>query len=125
MAEKEGGQWDVGVKDNVIFVARLNDDGERLFEDQLAPEEARHLAELLRKYAGKVDESKPDDRSTGKDEDDDKDDDKDDKDDRDKKQRDKKERDGKDDDKDDKDDRDKKERDDRNDDDDDDEDDKK
>ena len=106
MAEKEGGQWDVGVKDNVVFLARINDDGERLFEDQLAPEEARHLAELLRKYAGKVDESKPDDRSTDKDEDDDGDDDKDD-------------------DKDDKDDRDKKERDDKNDDDDDDEDDKK
>jgi hypothetical protein len=115
MAEKEGGQWDVGVKDNVVFVARLNDDGERLFEDQLAPEEARHLAELLRKYAGKVDESKPDDRSTGKDEDDggddedddkdEKDDDKDDKDDRDKKQRDGKERDGKDDDDDDEDDK--------------------
>ena len=122
MAEKEGGQWDVGVKDNVVFVARLNDDGERVFEDQLAPEEARHLAELLRKYSGKVDESKPDDRSTGKDEDDDGDDDKerdkkerddnndgdddkDEKDGRDKKQRDNKERDDKDDDDDDEDDR--------------------
>ena len=94
MAEKEGGQWDVGVKDNVVFVARVNDDGERVFEDQLAPEEARHLAELLRKFAGRVDESKSDDRSTDEDEDDDGDDE----DDRDKKERDKKDRDDKDDD---------------------------
>jgi hypothetical protein len=112
MAEKEGGQWDVGVKDNVVFVARVNDDGERVFEDQLAPEEARHLAELLRKYAGKVDESPSDDRSTDDDEDDDGDDDKDDrdkkdddKDDRDKKERNKKERDDKNDDDDDEDDK--------------------
>src|SRR5829696_4385504 len=94
MAEKEGGQWDVGVKDNAVFVARVNDDGERVFEDQLAPEEARHFAELLRKYAGKVDESPSDDRSTDKDEDDDKDD-KDHKDDRDKKDDDKDDRDKK------------------------------
>jgi len=99
MAEKEGGQWDVGVKDNAVFVARVNDDGERVFEDQLAPEEARHLAELLRKYAGKVDESPSDDRSTDKDVDEDDDD-------RDKKERDKDDRDRDDDDDDDDDDED-------------------
>ena len=57
MADQEGGRWDVGIKDNAVYLARVSDSDERLLQDQLAPEEARHLAELLNKYAGKVDDS--------------------------------------------------------------------
>lgn len=60
MAEQEGGRWDVGIKDNAVYLARVSDSDERLLQDQLAPEEARHLAELLNKYAGKVDEAAAD-----------------------------------------------------------------
>jgi hypothetical protein len=84
MADQEGGRWDVGVKDNAVYLVRVSDSDERLFADHLAPEEARKLAELLRKYAGKVDESAEDgddknddadDADTDDDEDDDSEDD--------------------------------------------------
>jgi hypothetical protein len=81
MADQEGGRWDVGVKDNAVYLVRVSDSDERLFADHLAPEEARKLAELLRKYAGKVDESaedgddKNDDDADDADTDDDEDDD--------------------------------------------------
>jgi len=91
VAEQEGGRWDVGVKGNIVYLARVSDDGERLFEDQVAAHEARQLAELLTKYAGKADEADPDrsdddgdekkDKKSDKDDDDDDDKDKDDDDD--------------------------------------------
>jgi hypothetical protein len=65
MVRHEGGRWDVGVKDNAVDLERISDSGERLFDDLLAPEEARELAGLLTKYADKLDKSedsgKPDD----------------------------------------------------------------
>ena len=70
MADQEGGRWDVGVKDNSVYLVRVSDSDDRLFEDQLAPEEARKLAELLRKYAGKVDESAVDDDRSADEQDD-------------------------------------------------------
>lgn len=76
MAELEGGRWDVGIKDNAVYLARVSDSDERLLQEQLAPEEARHLAELLNKYAGRVDESAAAD--DGGDEDDDSEDEADD-----------------------------------------------
>ena len=80
MAQPEGGRWDVGVKGGSVYIARVSDSDERVFEDQIAPEEARELAELLRKYAGKADESdaKHDEDDDDEDDDDEDDDDKDD-----------------------------------------------
>jgi hypothetical protein len=84
MAEQQGGRWDVGVKDDAVFIARISDDDERVFEDLVAPEEARQLAELLRKYAGKADEADAGDKKDKKkDDDEDKDKDDDDKDEKD------------------------------------------
>ncbi len=57
MASKEGGRWDVGTKDNAVYLERISDSDERLFDDLLEPEEARELAGLLTKYADKAAES--------------------------------------------------------------------
>ncbi len=74
---EEGGRWDVGVKDNEVFLKRVDEGDERLFDDLLAPHEARRLAELLNKFAAKADENASDDEDEAKD-DDDKDEDEDD-----------------------------------------------
>ncbi|MDT5260857.1 MAG: hypothetical protein QOD10_5937 [Mycobacterium sp.] len=68
MVSNEGGRWDVGVKDNAVNLERISEGDERLFDDLLAPEEARELAGLLTKYADKVDESKDSDESDESDE---------------------------------------------------------
>ena len=57
MVRHEGARWDVAVKSNAVYVQRVSDSDKQLFEDLLAPEEARELAGLLTKYADKVDES--------------------------------------------------------------------
>ena len=57
MVRHEGGRWDVEVESNAVHVERISDSDEQLFEDLLAPEEARNLAGLLTKYADKVDDS--------------------------------------------------------------------
>lgn len=57
MGGQEGGRWDVGIKENAVFLQRVSDGGERLFDDSLASDEARGLAELLTKYADKLDRS--------------------------------------------------------------------
>jgi hypothetical protein len=57
MVRHEGGRWDVGTKDNAVYLERISGSDERLFDDSLAPEEARELAGLLTKYADKLDES--------------------------------------------------------------------
>ena len=80
---QEGGRWDVGVKDNEVFLKRVDEGDERLFDDLLAPHEARRLAELLNKYAAKADENAPDDEDDDKDRGDDDEDDGDDEDDED------------------------------------------
>ena len=71
MAEPEGGQWNVATKENTVYLERVSEDDKQLFEDLLAPEEARQLARLLRKHADSISESDSD-------EDDDDDDDEDD-----------------------------------------------
>lgn len=58
MAGNEGGRWDVGLKDNAVHVERISDGDKQVFDDLLAPEEARQLAGLLTKFADKLDESK-------------------------------------------------------------------
>jgi len=63
MAEREGGQWNVAVKNNAVHVERVSDSGEQLFGDVLDPDEARQLGELLTKHAGKVGESEQSDES--------------------------------------------------------------
>ena len=63
MAEREGGQWNVAVRNNAVHVERVSDDGEQLYEDLLDPDEARQLGELLTKHAGKVGESEQSDES--------------------------------------------------------------
>jgi hypothetical protein len=57
MARHEGGRWDVGAEDNGVYLERISESDEHLFEDLLAPAEARELAGLLTKYADKLDES--------------------------------------------------------------------
>jgi hypothetical protein len=73
MDRHEGGRWDVAVKSNAVYVQRISDSDEQLFEDLLAPEEARELAGLLTKYAEKVDESDESDEVDESDESDDSD----------------------------------------------------
>jgi hypothetical protein len=84
MVRHEGGRWDVGVKENAVYLERIADGEEQLFEDLLDPDEARALAGLLTKYADKINESgdsddddhDDDDADDDEDDDDDKDDDK-------------------------------------------------
>jgi hypothetical protein len=63
----EGGRWDVGTENNAVYVERISESDELLFDDLLAPEEARELAGLLTKYADKSDESDESDESDGSD----------------------------------------------------------
>ena len=57
MVEHEGGQWNVATKENEVYLERVSEDSERLFDDSLAPEEARQLARLLTKHADGISES--------------------------------------------------------------------
>jgi hypothetical protein len=57
MVRHEGGRWDVSIKDNAVYLERISDSDERVFDDAVTAEEARDLAELLTKYADKLDES--------------------------------------------------------------------
>ena len=61
MVRQEGGRWDVGTKKNAVYLERISESDERLFDDLLAPEEARELAGLLAKYADKLDEAEDSD----------------------------------------------------------------
>ena len=61
--EHEGGRWDVGTKNNAVYLERISESDERLFDDLLAPKEARELAGLLTKYADKSEESEESDKS--------------------------------------------------------------
>jgi hypothetical protein len=63
MVRDEGGRWDVGSQNNAVYLERISESDERLFDDLLAPEEARELAGLLTKYADKLDESEDSDKS--------------------------------------------------------------
>lgn len=58
MGHQEGGRWDVGIEHNAVYLERISEDDDRLFEDALEPEEARQLAGLLKKYADKLDEAR-------------------------------------------------------------------
>ncbi len=68
MVRHEGGRWDVGVREAAVYVERISDSDERLFEDSLAAEEARDLAGLLTKYADKLDETRDADKAKESDE---------------------------------------------------------
>ncbi len=57
MVSPEEGRWDVSVKSNAVCLERVSDSDNQLFEDLLAPDEARELAKLLTKFADKVDQS--------------------------------------------------------------------
>ncbi|BBY42605.1 hypothetical protein A5765_04920 [Mycolicibacterium celeriflavum] len=78
MADREGGQWNVAAKENEVYLERASKDGERLFDDSLAPHEARELARLLTKFADRLDESGGRGESSEDDNDDDDSDDNDD-----------------------------------------------
>jgi hypothetical protein len=73
MVEHEGGQWNVATKENTVYLERVSEDSERLFDDSLAPEEARQLARLLRKHADGIrdsdDSAKADETDKAKDSD--------------------------------------------------------
>ena len=64
----DGGRWDVGVKDNEVYVARIAEDDKQVFDDVVGPDEARKLAGLLTKYADKADEAAESDDSDSTDE---------------------------------------------------------
>jgi hypothetical protein len=57
MVRHEGGRWDVGTKNEAVYLERISESDERLFDDSLEPAEARELAGLLTKYADKLDSS--------------------------------------------------------------------
>ena len=57
MVRQEGGRWDVGTQNNAVYLERISENDKRLFDDLLAPEEARELAELLTKYAAKLEKA--------------------------------------------------------------------
>ncbi len=67
MVRQEEGRWDVSVKSNAVCVERISDSDKQVFEDLLAPQEARELAGLLTKYADKADESEESDKSENSD----------------------------------------------------------
>jgi hypothetical protein len=77
MGSQEGGRWDVGVKSNVVYLERISESDERVFDDSLEPGEARELAGLLTKYADKADEARDSDESDDSKDADDSDDSKD------------------------------------------------
>ncbi|MEE6175205.1 hypothetical protein [Mycobacterium sp. 050134] len=56
MVRHEGGRWDVGSEGNAVYLERISEDDEQLFDDLLSPEEARGLAGLLSKYADKAED---------------------------------------------------------------------
>lgn len=60
MVRQEGGRWDVGIKDKAVYLERVSDGDERVFDDSLDSGEARKLAELLTKFADKLDNSNDD-----------------------------------------------------------------
>lgn len=68
MVRHEGGRWDVGMKDAAVYVERVSDSDERVFEDSLTAEEARKIAGLLTKYADKLDEEPDSDKAKESDE---------------------------------------------------------
>lgn len=69
-----GGRWDVGTQDNAVHLERIDGSDERLFDDLLAPDEARDLAGLLTKFAAKAEKADDsDDSKDSKDSDSDKD----------------------------------------------------
>jgi len=76
MVHQEGGRWDVGVENNAVYLERVSESDEQLFDDALEPDEARQLAGLLTKYADKLDEAREsgDADEDDEDEDDDEDD---------------------------------------------------
>lgn len=80
MVHQEGGRWDVGIESNAVYLERISESDDQLFEDALEPEEARQLAGLLTKYADKLDEAREsgDVDEGSEDDEDDEDDDKDD-----------------------------------------------
>lgn len=73
MVRHEGGRWDVGSEGNAVYVERISENDEELFDDLLSPEEARGLAGLLTKYADKAENF--DDEDEDEDDEDDEDDD--------------------------------------------------
>ncbi|ORA15666.1 hypothetical protein [Mycobacterium arosiense] len=62
MVGHEGGRWDVGAEGDAVYLERISEGDERLFDDLLSPQEAREFAGLLTKYADKADEAATDDR---------------------------------------------------------------
>jgi hypothetical protein len=72
MVRQEGGRWDVGIKDKAVYLERVSDGDERVFDDSLDSGEARKLAELLTKFADKLDndDEEEDEDGDGEDEDD-------------------------------------------------------
>jgi hypothetical protein len=54
MAERQGGQWNVATKGDEVYIERVTEDNERLFDDTLDPHEARQLGRLLKKFAEKL-----------------------------------------------------------------------
>lgn len=73
MVEHAGGQWNVATKENTVYLERVSEDSERLFDDSLAPEEARQLARLLTKHADTISADSAQDSDEGSDEESDED----------------------------------------------------
>lgn len=62
------GRWDVSIKNDAVHVERFSGSDEQVFDDLLAPDEARRLAGLLTKFADKLDETEKRDDNESHDE---------------------------------------------------------
>ena len=47
--------WNIGTKDDAVYIERRSEADERVFEALVTPDEARELAALLVKHADKQD----------------------------------------------------------------------
>jgi hypothetical protein len=72
--QDDGGRWDVSIKSDAVYLQRFSNSDEQVFEELLAPDEARQLAALLTKFADNLGETVKVDGKRDQDSDDDTDD---------------------------------------------------
>jgi hypothetical protein len=78
MVRDEGGRWDVSTEEDEVYLERIDEDDDQVFDDYLTPDEARALAGLLNKFADQAEKYEDNDADyvdAEDDEDDDEDDD--------------------------------------------------
>jgi hypothetical protein len=61
MVRDEGGRWDVSTEEDEVYLERIDEDDDQVFDDYLTPDEARALAGLLNKFADQAEKYVDDD----------------------------------------------------------------